>query len=172
MIKRFIPHIIVLCAFLFLLSLLQVSYGSWKKNDEIMRALQAKIMLTDTLVGNLDSLRKKSRQWTLNVDESQHLLRPETDLGTFQKVISGLLSQNGLLLVSMIPDGSNRNSEYSISSFQLTVKGDYKRLLSFLDKLENSRYIVRITRLNMVKERQAGMVKLTTHFSVFWSDRK
>ena len=136
---------------------------SQKENLAVLEAKAANLERFKNLYSGLREILEKIDDLFVNAEV------PVEFIGFLEDI-----SSESNLAIKIVPSGEERGGYWPSLSFQMTGTGSFDDLLKFLEKLENSPYLIEVKNVSVgalpEKEALPGWVKATFSLKVFAHD--
>lgn len=120
------------------------------------------------LLAQLDEIEGKQRQFEKSYREFFQLLPAGKELPSLLLQLEGVLTAEGVSLLSFQPLGVEEKDGFSVYSFNLTIAGEYGEIISFLDALEQLPRFVNMVAADLIRTDTSGRIRADLKLQVFY----
>lgn len=158
--------IFIFFALIFLFAAVFPLFGAIKNNSQELLEQKKIIADRNAQEKNLEEFKQFSAFFDENLKKVENLFIDYNLPVQFIRFLEDN-ARIGNLLITIVPSagGSLEENKWSFLSFQVTVFGSFADFLKFLEKLENSLYLVQVQNLNISMDK-GGSDKITADLSI------
>lgn len=161
--KIYLWSIIFLGIFLFFLVLvIPKILGEIRKNSENLISLKGELISLQKEAKNLDELEKTYQNYQSNLAKIDELfIDPKVPIDFINFLEKNAQISQLKIEISLSPQKEIKTDPWPSLIFRISTYGSFPNILRFLEKLENSPYLIKVSDLNIKRlaEREAQLIK-------------
>ena len=154
--KKKIYFLLSVCVILILAIVILGVYPAFKEIQENADGFISKkneILVLDQEIRNFDQIKDKYQSHWLQVDNLGSLFVLREMPIDFTRFLQDLASSSSLpIVISIPPSGEKGNERWEYFTYNLSLEGSFSNFARFLEKLENSPYLIKLENMNITQQ--------------------
>jgi Tfp pilus assembly protein PilO len=156
--------IVAICIFIFVVK--PIFKGIKNYNSAMLEAKKERVTL-DAEIDTLSDFKKQFQEYKINLEKIDSLFVNSEIPVDFIRFLEKLASDSGVSM-EMYPVSSAESGiqDWKTLGYQLSVSGSFLNFSRFLEKLENSSYLVEVQDMSLQKTVESGAGKIEANFNI------
>jgi Tfp pilus assembly protein PilO len=135
-------------------------------SDDLLSAKKERALLS-TEIKNLAEFKKQFQEYNVNLEKVDSLLVNSEIPIEFIRFLEKLASDSGVSIeIYPISNKPAEDGQWAIIGYQLSVSGPFLNFSRFLEKLENSSYLIEVQDMNLRKTVENKVEKVSANFTI------
>lgn len=125
------------------------------QNSELIRQSNSDIIKESSIIETLSKLKSQKNQADALRGVLKNQLASKDDLIGFSREVNQLAQSSNVNVIPSFSGGADQvTGVFGSTNVSLTMSGTFSDVISFLEKLERSRYLVNITNFDLTRENE------------------
>ncbi|MBI2606566.1 MAG: type 4a pilus biogenesis protein PilO [Deltaproteobacteria bacterium] len=116
---------------------------------ENVKKLKEKVKAAEEFYKNLDVIRARIRQLSLQLEGAKGMLSAEVDVASFIRVMNLEAKKLGITIKKIRPETEVKKDYYIEVPFSMDVRGAYVQLVVFFDRIARLQQIMKVETFNL-----------------------